>query len=531
MGNEEFGVCLKALLAARRDTCSATCLSEALGYADPSTLYSWTRGETVPALRTQYVARIIEHLRLSHVEAQELQNAHVHSLRHPTPRPLRRKRVRTAAPVAVLTNTMCQPPRIRVNSEPQHAFQTRADHAHYPQVAGVLAEMIDLLEGLPDATGLAEIDRTIILTWQSRDMVELPNELQSRWLPTMESVLRRGWRILYLCRVDENVDRTVRLVKVMQTLLGTGNYFPRYFASYGVLAPPYDLLIIPGYAAAVMFATHTMNAVDAGVIIQPGAHAQMLLEHAHQLASQTTPLVAAHFMPDTDTLAAETLTEAESRTGGRYLVKDGLSTITQPEEWFHGRVMPRIPGALPSEDWQATVEHHKRRIAAFKRYVERYDYYDICTMRAIESLVSHGVYADDDPTLRIQHSKTVCLEHLRNVARLLNTYPRYHLALVSERQANVPGPNGVTTGTMWEVTGDDSVFIGTRIPDKTARLVQANLHITEPTVAQGFRVHFRQLWKEIPSIYREKEAVIRFLEGKIAELERDSEASLARTPR
>ncbi len=132
-----------------------------------------------------------------------------------------------------------------------------------------------------------------------------------------------------------------------------------------------------------------------------------------------------------------------------------------------------------------------------------------------------GVYADDPPLNRSPHRKADCLAHLRNTVKLLRTHARYHLALVSEHQANDTGPNGIPIETMWEVTGDNSVFMATRLPDKTGNLASVNLHITEPTVAGGFREYFRQMWQRIPPTHREKDDVIRWIERQISELERD----------
>jgi hypothetical protein len=61
--------------------------------------------------------------------------------------------------------------------------------------------------------------------------------------------------------------------------------------------------------------------------------------------------------------------------------------------------------------------------------------------------------------------------------------------------------------------------MGIWVPDNNGRLVPANLHITEPTVARGFREHFHELWARIPPIKRERDEVIAWLERQIGELE------------
>ncbi len=522
MGIEEFGAELKRLVEDPRKECSAACLAEALGFRDPSTVYRWMRGEKTPTLSSNYVALIVAHLKLTHAEAQELRNAQIRSLSDRKPRPSRRKPSRGGGPVASLLDHSRQARHQRESVRSRTALPNANANA-------VALQMIEMLEGLPNAASRTDEDATIVLTWQSRDPIELTTEVQDRWQAAIQAVLRRGWRILYLCRLDANISRTVRLVEMMQGFFGAGAYSPRYFRTYGTLTPAWDMLIIPGIAAVMIFATRTAYSGDASIVTWDAQHIDTLLAYARQLAQQTTPFVNVYFLSKSAIAMSQVLIDAETHLGGRFLVKEELSVLTQPEAWFDGVPPPGIPELLSSEDWRTVAERRKARIAAFKRNIDAYDYYDICTERAIRTLVQRGAYPntlDDSQSQHARQRRERCLEHLRNTVALLRQYERYHLALVSDHQLNDPGPNGLPSGAIWEVTGDNNVFMTTQIPDETGSPAPANLHITEPTVAEGFREYFRQMWERIPPINREKETVIRWIERQIMDLERE----LARSP-
>jgi len=104
---------------------------------------------------------------------------------------------------------------------------------------------------------------------------------------------------------------------------------------------------------------------------------------------------------------------------------------------------------------------------------------------------------------------------------LLRTYENYHLALIRDYEMKDVDEESFQMSAKWQVSGDNTVFIGTRIADQQGRLVPANLHITEPTVANGFREHFYQMWQRIPPLFRERERVIAWLERQIKELDCD----------
>lgn len=522
MGIEGFGAELKRLVEDPRNECSAACLAEALGFRDPSTVYRWMRGEKTPTLSSDYTTLIVTHLKLTHAEAQELRNAQIRSLSDRKPRLPRRKPSRGGGPVASL---------LERSGQARHQRDVVRARAVAPNadVIAVTLNMIELLEGLPNAAGRTDDDTTIVLTWQSRDPLETTAELQDRWQAAIQTALRRGWRMLYLCRLDANISRTVRLVEMMRDFFGAGAYSPRYFRTYGTLTPAWDMLIIPGIAAVMIFATRTAYSGDASIVTWDAQHIHTLLAYARQLAQQTTPFVNVYFLSKSAIEMSQVLIDAESHPGGRFIVKDELSAITQPEAWFEGAPPPGIPETRSSEDWRTVAERRKARIAAFKANIDADDYYDICTERAIKTLVQRGAYpgaADDSQSPRARQRRERCLEHLRNTVAMLRRYERYHLALVSDYQLNDPGPNGIQIGPLWEVTGDNNVFMTTQIPDETGAPAPANLHITEPTVAEGFREYFRQMWERIPPTNREKEPVIRWLERQIRDLERE----LARSP-
>lgn len=323
----------------------------------------------------------------------------------------------------------------------------------------------------------------------------------------------------YLCRLDDDIHRTVRLVELMRDLVGTGNYLPRYFKPYGVLSPPYDLIIIPGIAGVMLFATTSAHAVDDGVITRDSHDIRVLQAYARQLDRQTTPLVTAYFNLENDVEYGERLCKAEDHSGGRVVIKDGLSVTTQPEWWFDQSPTATTPGKHTMENWRIVAAHRKARITAFKHYVRSNEYYEICTQRAIERLVRTGTYPEGDPSIGPHQGQRAVLEHLRNTVDLLRKYENYHLALVSEYELSDANQGGLQMSAKWQVAGDNTVFMGTWIPNQHGRLVPANLHITESTVAAAFRAYFHQMWRRIPPTNREREHVIAWLERQITELE------------
>lgn len=510
MGTEEFGDYLDKLLRARRRECSVKCLKGALGYQDPSTIYRWLRGEKPPALNSGDYEKILAHLDLNPIEARELREAQVRSLaEHPWRRQTRQGATSSAELIRPLLETW------GASGRSQSRYGATSPDA---KGAPILGEAIRLLEDAPSAEGLSDEERTITLTWQSSDTIEMDDDLQNRWIEALQTVLRRKWRIRYLCRLDGDGERTVKVVQMMHGLMGMGEYLPRYFTPYGVLTPPYDLLVIPGHGAVTFFSTGRAAAVDDGIVLREPRDVAVLQAHARQLATQTTPLMTRYLASEVAKVE-ELLREDEAHLDGRVALKDGLSVTTQPESWYANDRHP-LANELGGATYAAMRRPRAERIAAFKRTLRQADCYDICSKRAVEALTRTGVYQSPDALNKDALSPERRLEHLRNVVSLLQTYPRYHLALVDERQANASDATGIPMDLKWAVAGRRSAFVGVRLPAASGRPLDASVQISEPTVVGGFYDYFHLLWERIPPGNREREHVIGWLEQRIREVER-----------
>ncbi len=505
--DERFGDVLTRLMRDRKQKELALNLARSLN-KDVSQIYRWRRGEATPGLDTSDVDGIIEYLRLNATEMRVLRAAQVASLREG---PKKRARAKESPCVARLIRRGQQPPLDTLSKSPIRSSKGSA---------GILEEITQLLKNLPPGSGQDDMANTITLTWQGRDdAFETDEELRLSWQEALQSVLNSGWRVRHLCRLNSDVERTVHLVELMLNFVGSGNYFPYYFKTYDTLDIPHDLLVVPGIAAAWLYSAHSPHRVDSGSITRDPQQIQNIAGYANQLFAQTTRLVRAYFYDKNDLEYSAALRDAENHPGGRSVVKDGLSIVTQPERWFTDDMSLRLSSDIPIAYWRTIFALRKERISQFKRYVKEYDYRDICTLRGLERFVRGGEFPRDDPLRKHKQDKSLRLDQLQNAVTLLQPPYRYKIALIGA--PNDTEFSGMRFDSLWEVTGDKSVFMETWIPDRDGHPIGANLHITEPTVAAGFQGYFDKIWKRIPFEHRDTENVIALLNRYIEELQRD----------
>ena len=152
-------------------------------------------------VESQHIDLIINYLKMKPAQPERLRNAQVYSLRNRMPREPRKPRKR--------------PPRPR-NSVSLLIVDTTGEQVKElvppgkPDAEGVriMKAMIQLLRNAPAPGNRSEKDRTITLTWQSRDTIAINDELQEEWEKALRQAMRRagasgisvGWAITSTAR-------------------------------------------------------------------------------------------------------------------------------------------------------------------------------------------------------------------------------------------------------------------------------------------------------------------------------------------
>lgn len=508
VSNIRFGDYLTQLL--RERAYSGSRLAHLLSI-DPALVYRWLRNEAVPKLDAAYCDEITLTLQLSQAEISRLKAAQIFSLSHP---PERRPKARTVGAAVERLLRQAGPQSRSKEGDPSplpslYPPALRPSGVIWGRPA-LLEAIISLLEHLPPLP--RPQSNTLLLTFQgAEDAFDDFPELHHQYMQALQGVLQRGWQVCHLWRINRDRRRSIALVESSLKLLGTGRYLPSFISDYGTLAPPYDLLVIPKTAAMLCFATQNPRRVDAGLLTHDLEHIELTHTHFYQLQAMSQPL--AHiYLPQNGPQMWRAYADAESQSGGRIVVKDGLSFITEPPSWYSQNGLMTQTIDLSGPDLTTALESQHRRYAAFQTNIASYPYRDICPRRAIERLVQDGRAPSNDrlpPGFRF--SPQAWRAQVERVIHLLRTYEQYELALIDEQEEQF-----IPTEMFWEVTGQHTVLMLSWSTDMTGKDIIIELAINEPSIIHAFHDYFAELWERIAPPHKDKAQVIEWLEQQAA---------------
>lgn len=507
-----FGACLKQLLIIRG--WSAAQLARALNI-DSSYVRKWTSGERVPALQTDYVKNISSFITrgfdltlkkeaLLHLLEQasikdfsldspiELQNAIEALLNDAQIYSLSKgASVRKSDGVFIPDQLL----KILEKDESYYSLKTFKASDIPPFISGrknLLTTMLFILYSALNHISIVPSD--IYITFQSeKEIFDGFPGIFDLWKSLLNKLLAKGWKVYYLCNLNNNSARSQNIVKaILEFSCHLDSFKPYYLAKYGTKSPASEFLVIRGIGSLVCMSSANENCVDFGFFNNQPESITSLCNHAEILLRQSKPLTR---VLNTQNEYFEFITAKDKQPGNLFIASFDLYTHTIPLKLWE-KYLLRSLGNVQEVD-----EHMRRiteRIDTFNNDINRYKVKNIFEMKAVEYLIKNCKYLYHN-TYQICNPEDV-LEHLENIIYLLNTFENYEIALLSENQRDV------LKFIPWEVKGDHSVAL--TFPKNAHKGLPSYAIITENNISNAFHDYFIDIWEHIVPNYRDKNFVI-----------------------
>lgn len=510
-----FGDCLHLLAAKYGRTRSQVVASLAEQGIDRTLVYRWFRNERVPGLGSGHCERIAKSLHLSREDYDLLVRSQIESLRGKANTQLNSNEVAAKSFYAeALTGSL--PPRSNGRGTASGGPTGSTCPTSIVGEAAMLETATAILQSLSEPTPAAQV---ILFSSQSSVSADLSAAGRRDWLAAIRGAMDKGFDFVHLLRVDPDARQAELAAEYWLALAGTtGRYMPFYFSRYGVEPPSYDLLIVPGTAAVLSFATTRRDRLDAALVLNDPDQMELLRAHFAVLQSQTRPLFTASWDAGKAIERMDAAARLEGKIGDLFFSSWGLSIRTQPYDWWarhHGGE------TRPYDGDESLLELGRLRLDSFYQQVESHRVLEICPRSAVLRMVKTGEGALESP--RGARTSQELIQLLENLLALINSFDNYELALPTEAEEKELVP-GIGCTIKWDLTGDHTVHLESLPVHGRHRRPHSGVEIREPTVAAAFRRRFLDLFEHrISPLSRDKREITLFLESQIQWLRRRAE--------
>lgn len=554
-----FGECLAAILNAMDLKCSK--LAKEIN-VDPSLIYKWLRGERVPSYDTPYIEHISKYVAskisnnfqmeaitdllykhgidISNINGTEdlqdkikrcLQEAQGYSKKLQKIAKTRKKHYLDNISnisdflynINIIKDTNIN--NTKSNIIDHDAAINENQFCCYDNIEvikghiNVIYSMIKLLkqaQRIPNSD-----DNKILLTFNSEINILFDDkDLRYKWIHALHDALSYGWNIIFQVRLNNNIERNIKIIEDLQTLLPRENFTVYHHKINDNNFILNELCIVPNSGALFCFSSKIGQQVDRAFWFHKKESIDALTEYFFQYLTYAKPLLKLYPSPKTIEFQ-QIFAEIEETPGDKYVFNNGLNTVTIPISLYEKYL--RI-GNIPNQEISYRKFLYRRRLESFKAHVKHYEYKDICFIESLEMLVKAKKYPFEEwytPKNKIINNEDIIC-HLENLINMLRKYDNYEIAFISKKDF------GNISNTSWTVKGNLCILTPAlnnckMIFDDDYPNSEMNYIVTEKSIVNAFRDYFLKIWNDIPIENKNKINSINLLQSLIEICKEDEE--------
>lgn len=328
------------------------------------------------------------------------------------------------------------------------------------------------------------------------------------WRELLLNALKTGWYVIFLLRLNNNINRTIKFMNFVLPLMKTGRFNIYYFKKYGVFAKERELYVISGIGALSCFSTNPDSEISCAFYLENKAAVDILKNYFNVLLETYAKPLIKYYSQDINSEYCCYLTEIEEDIGNRLIYNYGFSMLLLPENLYK-RLIKRKN--IPQHEKLTTMQYYKKHLNSIITNIHKYEYKDIYFADSIKILIKHrqfNLYTYSGIEI-IELEVQDIIELLHNIINLLKTYDNYNIAFLS-RNADSPIK---TDDCYFMVKERHSVFFEVLKPSENTPKVR--LTIEEPMIVNAYNNYFNEIWEQIAPVNKDKGEVIEWIQSQI----------------
>jgi hypothetical protein len=334
----KFSECLTSLLSIL--DISANRLSKAIN-VDSSLVNRWANGKRIPGYRSSYIQSIAEYFAKNILNSFQVQRLNELFLRvcgnHEFVGDQKAKIFKLLLESQGYS-IECKKQKRSNNKNPfgninelTHAVALSNEDKIIFNAENIFAVAVSLLEIAAAQTG--ENNHTIYITYNS-DLHITNQGLIDCFRNALLKVLDTGWNVILLLRFNNNLSRTIELIKFAKPLIKTRRFYPYYLNQYDTAATGKENITIPAIGVLSCFSTKPNSEINCAFYLRNKVAIEVFKDYYQALLPKyAQPLITYHSLENSSNFS-RCLTKSEENIGDRFLYKFCLSLLTLPENLY-----------------------------------------------------------------------------------------------------------------------------------------------------------------------------------------------------
>ncbi len=365
-----------------------------------------------------------------------------------------------------------------------------------------------LLELLNEASLIGRQDNKTIYITYNNSIITANDEIV-KTKKYFVRIIKKGWKIIFLLKLDNNVKRILSFIEFAMPLIKTGECIIYYYNNYGLSDEQRETFVIPEVGAMSIFVNNFNSEIKTAFYLKSITAINVFKEYFEvQLKNNAHPLIR-HYSENEYKEFCRILSESEDSIGNRMVYTSNLSTMMLPEHIY----LKLLNNCMLSDDIiKFAFKNYKKQCNAFKRNIKHYEYNEIYLMDSINSLIKsrkfYLYYYSGIKQVKLEIEDVIKL--LERIIYNLKTYKNYNVLFINKKDEKL-----IMKEDFSFVLKERKTFFYECCYKLKNNYPAVRISVDEPFILKAFEEYFRKTWDHISPVYREKADVIRFLQRQI----------------
>ncbi|WP_353093091.1 helix-turn-helix transcriptional regulator [Tissierella praeacuta] len=350
-----------------------------------------------------------------------------------------------------------------------------------------------------------ENNKIIYITYNSTSTINDYDKL-IHFRNALLNAIDKGWQVILLLKLDNNVNRIIKLIDFIYPVIITGKINISYYNIYNTYVIYREVFLVSDIGLLSCFPTVSDTKIDCGFYLRNKTGIDVFTNYLNMiLTNHTLPLIK--YQPKYLEYYYD-LVESEESIGNRFQYKYCFSMLMLTKNLFEKLLRKK---GIPDNEIIIALNIHERRINSFLKNIQNYKYTDIYCIDSIEYLIInkqfHFNYSIGIEIINLELQDIV--EILQNIIYLLETYDNFNIAFMPKNIDNFLNNIDIYC------TVKERQYVLLKTFSSSEDISEIQLSVEEDMVIKSFYEYFKHTMSQISPINKEKEEVIAMLKAHI----------------
>jgi transcriptional regulator with XRE-family HTH domain len=324
--------------------------------------------------------------------------------------------------------------------------------------------------------------------------------------------IENGWKVYFLLRIDNNVERILRFIHFLLPVAGTGNVYIYYFNKYDVFMPGKEMYIVSGIGALSCYPAGQSLVINCGFYLRNKSAIDIFTNYINLLIQNNAQNVIKYYPEETNEEYHCSLSEVIGKPGNQYDYNSNFSMCYLSEKLYRKFLWKT---KLSQQEKLLSLQHYKKQRNGIVANLENHKCNSIYFSESLELLMNNRIlclytyFGIEKVKLGVQD----LIEYLQHVIHFITEYDNFQVAVIFQ-DTNLVKNNGCS----YIIKERRAVYFNSFGSFEST--AEVRLSIEEPMTVKAFSEYFNMVWDKISPVNKDKDEIITWLQSYITILDK-----------